>query len=88
MDIIWDEEENAWLQLHCGISFEEVAGLILNREYLDILEHPKIANQYYFIVRIRDYTWVAPFLIDDEDRIVLKTAYPSRKFHKRYGGAE
>jgi hypothetical protein len=88
MDIIWDQEKNTWLQLNRGISFEEIAGLILNREYLDILKHPRIADQYYFIVRIRKYTWVAPFIVDDDDRIVLKTAYPSRKFHKRYGGTE
>ena len=88
MDIVWDQEKNAWLQLHRGISFEEVASLILNRQYLDILKHPQKADQYYFIVRMHDYTWVAPFLVDDEDRIVLKTVYPSRKFHKRYGGTE
>ena len=39
-------------------------------------------------MEINDYTWVIPFLIDDEDRIVLKTAFPSRKFHAKYGGQD
>jgi len=40
----------------------------------------------YFIMDIKEYTWVVPFLIDDKERIVLKTAFPSRKFHNKYGG--
>jgi hypothetical protein len=26
-----------------------------------------------------------PFVIDDDENIVLKTVFPSRKFHKLYG---
>ena len=30
-----------------------------------------------------------PFtIIDEEDNIVIKTAYPSRKFHKKYRGKQ
>ena len=84
MDIIWDEAKNEQLQITRSISFEEISGMILNGEYFDILENPTRENQQYFVLRIREYTWVVPFLIDDEERIVLKTAFPSRKFHKRY----
>ena len=52
---------------------------------IGILENPGRDNQQYFIMDIKDYTWVVPFLIDNEDRIVLITAFPSRKFHKKYG---
>ena len=86
MDIIWDETKNEHLQVTRSISFEEISGMILNGDYIDILENPTRENQQYFILQIRKYTWVVPFIIDDEDRIVLKTAFPSRKFHKRYGG--
>ena len=34
---------------------------------------------------IRDYTWVVPFLIDDSETIIQKTAFPSRKYHRRVG---
>ncbi|MCK5152857.1 MAG: toxin [Spirochaetales bacterium] len=86
MDIIWDEEKNEWLQVNRSISFEEIAGLLLEGSYIDIIENPARQNQYYFILPINNYTWVVPFLIDNKERIVLKTAFPSRKFHKRYGG--
>ena len=86
MDIIWDGTKNEWLIIHRGISFEEIAEIILDKNYIEILENPTRKNQQYFILKIRNYTWVVPFLIDDKERIVLKTAFPSRKFHKKYGG--
>ena len=88
MDIIWDIEKNNWLQVNRSISFEEISGKILDGNYTDILENPTRDNQMYFIININNYTWVVPFLIDDQERIVLKTAFPSRKFHNRYGGRD
>ncbi|MCF8128170.1 MAG: toxin [Deltaproteobacteria bacterium] len=88
MDIIWDKEKNSWLQVNRRISFEEISGKLLNGNYIDILENPTRGNQMYFIMKIYDYTWVVPFLIDEKERIVLKTAFPSQKFHNRYGGRD
>ena len=87
MEIIWDQKKNEWLSLNRAIIFEEIADKILNDEYIDIVENPKRKNQLYFIMEINDYTWIIPFIIDDENRIVLKTAFPSRKFHNKYGGS-
>ncbi len=84
MDILWDEEKNLWLQLNRNISFEEIADKILDNKYIEILENPVRDNQMYFIMEIDNYTWVVPFLIDD-DEIILKTAFPSRKYHRKYG---
>jgi hypothetical protein len=39
-------------------------------------------------VQIAGYTWVVPFVIEEDETIFLKTAYPSRKFHKLYGGLD
>lgn len=86
MDIVWDEEKNTVLKQERGISFEEIAGMILDGDHLEIVENPTRENQQYFILTIRDYTWVVPFLIDDSETIILKTAFPSRKYHRRYGG--
>jgi len=85
MNIIWDSEKNDWLILNRGISFEEISDKILNEDYLEILENPTNKNQQYFVMDIDNYTWVVPFLINEKDQIVLKTAFPSRKFHKKYG---
>lgn len=37
-------------------------------------------------MRMKGYVWVVPFILDPSGDIVLKTAYPSRKMTKRYGG--
>jgi hypothetical protein len=67
------------------VSFEQIAGMLLDEQYLDIVENPKRPEQEYFVMNIQSYTWLVPFVIDTEDRIVLKTAFPSRKYHRRYG---
>ena len=85
MNIIWDQNKNEWLILNRGISFEEISDKILNGDYLEILENPEKKNQLYFIMNIDNYTWVVPCLTDQSDQIILKTAFPSRKFHKKYG---
>ncbi len=40
----------------------------------------------YFVMDMQEYTWIVPFLIDKEDNIVLKTAFQSRKYHRKYMG--
>ena len=85
MDIVWDREKNQWLKLNRGISFEEITDIILKDEIIDILKNPNRVNQKYFVINMNLYTWVVPFLINDNKQIVLKTAFPSRKFHKIYG---
>ena len=84
--IQWNEDKNKWLMRERGISFQEIADTILRGEYIDILENPTRSNQDIFILHIHSYTWVVPFVIDERESIYLITAFPSRKFHKRYGG--
>ena len=86
MNIIWDEGKNKTLKLDRNLSFEIVADLSLYKKYLDFLENPSRKDQMIFIIEYKEYTYVVPFIIDDEDNIVLKTVFPSRKFHKIYGG--
>ena len=78
MEIIWDDAKNDWLKKTRSISFEQIAGMLLDDDYLDIVENPTRDDQLYFVVRIKKYTWIVPFLIDNQERIVLKTAFPSR----------
>jgi uncharacterized DUF497 family protein len=86
MNIVWDRNKNEWLILNRGVSFEQIAELLLNGDYLDIIENPTRINQNYFVMWIEEYTWIVPFLINQDDEIVLKTAFPNRKYHARYGG--
>jgi len=85
MNIIWDQNKNEWLIITRRVSFEKISDKILNGDYLEILENPTRENQQYFIMNIHNYTWVVPFILNEFDQIVLKTAFPSRKFHKKYG---
>jgi uncharacterized DUF497 family protein len=84
--IIWDEGKNNQLQKQRNISFEEATQIILNGDYLDILENPARKEQYIFIIMLNDYIHVVPFVVDNDNNMVLKTIYPSRKFHHIYGG--
>ena len=70
MDIIWDTEKNDCLQVNRSISFEGISGRILEGNYINILENPTRDNQIYFIININNYTWVVPFFIDDQERIL------------------
>ena len=84
--IRWDETKNAWLKRERQMSFERIAEMITNGEYVDIVKHPSRVNQRMFIVRIDGYVWAVPYVVqEDEEPIFLKTAFPSRKFDRRYG---
>ena len=85
MDIFWDEAKNAKLKASRGISFENVAQMILDKQYTAILENPTRPSQMIFVLRIKSYTYVVPFVVDKNNNIVLKTVFTSRKFHRIYG---
>ena len=85
MDILWDEAKNTKLKASRGISFEDVAQMILDKQYTAILENPTRPSQMVFVLKIKSYTYVVPFVVDKNDNIILKTVFPSRKFHRIYG---
>ena len=88
MNILWDQSKNEWLVINRGISFEEISDRLIKGDYIDILENPTRKDQNYFIMEINHYTWVVPFIVDDNGQVILKTAFPSRKLYKKYGKDE
>lgn len=80
----WNNEKNDWLLQERGITFELCVTYIELGHVLDVLvnrsprEHQKV-----FILNIDGYAFRVPFVEDDE-KIFLKTAYPSRKDTKKY----
>ena len=80
----WDSEKNEILKHLRGISFEEIAYLIESGQILGIEENPGRSNQKIYILEIENYAVVVPF-VENDDEIFLKTAFPSRKYAKRYG---
>ena len=86
--IIWDKAKAARLLETREISLAEIADLLLERRYLAILENPSHPEQMLFVLPYKNYTYAVPFVVDEEDNIILRTAFPSRKFHKIYGKAK
>ncbi|RLC22196.1 MAG: toxin [Deltaproteobacteria bacterium] len=82
--VIWDDEKNIKLQVERGISFDEISEIILRKEYLDILDNPSRPSQQIFVIKLNDYIYSVPFIIDKQSNIILKTAFPSRKLNKKY----
>jgi len=84
----WNKEKNQFLKAEREVSFEEVVVHIAAGDLLDIVEHPnpeKYEGQRMFIVKMREYVWLVPF-VETDDEIFLKTIIPSRKATKKYLG--
>lgn len=82
----WSEEKNKLLKETRGIGFEEIALALQEGQSLASIPHPnkkKYHSQRIFIVVIRNYTYAVPY-IKQNQRVLLKTIYPSRKYHKAY----
>ena len=82
--IIYDDKKAQALKLERNIDIDEIVELIIDKKYLDILEHPKRGNQQIFILSYKDYIHVVPFVVDKNNDIVIKTVFPGRNFHKIY----
>lgn len=80
----WDPEKNKTLKRERGISFEEIAFLIEAGCIIGIEENPGRTNQKIYILEIENYAFIVPFVENDKE-IFLKTAFPSRKYTKKYG---
>ena len=80
----WNSEKNELLKQERGISFEEIAYLIESGLVIGIEENPGYPNQKMYVLEIDNYAIIVPFVVND-DEIFLKTAFPSRKYTKKYG---
>jgi len=80
----WNPKKNELLKRERGIAFEEIAYLIESEQIIGIEENPGQPNQKMYILEIDNYAILVPFVENDKE-IFLKTAFPSRKYTKRYG---
>lgn len=84
---IFSPEKNLTLIIERNISFDEVIAAIGNDQVLDIIEHPnqkKYGNQKIFVVYVKGYVYLVPFVINENGDFFLKTIIPSRKAKQKY----
>ena len=84
--ILWNAEKDQQLQIsegRLGIGLSECAIAIEEGCILDDLPHPTRANQRLFILEIRNYAYVVPYVFEGND-VFLKTVFPSRKHAAKY----
>jgi len=82
----WSDDKNEYLKRERGISFEDAVLAILEGRLLTIIQQPnqlQYPGQRIYVVEIQDYAYVIPY-IEDNDKIFLKTMYPSRKYTKLF----
>lgn len=82
----WNTEKNISLKAERGVSFEEVVSALSNGGLLVVLDHPntdQYPNQRMFVVRIRGYAYLVPF-VETKQEVFLKTIIPSRKATRIY----
>jgi uncharacterized DUF497 family protein len=82
----WSTEKNIRLKAERGVSFEEVVSAMSNEGLLVVLDHPntdQYPNQRMFVVRIRGYAYLVPF-VETKQEVFLKTIIPSRKATRIY----
>lgn len=86
----WDSEKNLKLQNERRVSFEQVITAIGRGDLLDVVRNPnrvKYSNQQLFIVKMRGYVYLVPF-VETEEEIFLKTIIPSRKATNKHLSGE
>lgn len=86
MNFDWDPDKNEKIKEERGISFEEIVFFLGEGKLWKIESHSNKENyphQKIFFVPIGDYVYLVPF-VQDEGRIFLKTAFPSRKATKEF----
>ncbi|MBI5470078.1 DUF4258 domain-containing protein [Candidatus Kaiserbacteria bacterium] len=83
----WSEEKDAILREKRGISFEDIERVVHTGGLLADTPHPnrkKYPHQRMLAVRIGAQVYGVPCAQKDEKTYFLKTAYPSRKYARRF----
>lgn len=82
----WNEAKNLQLKARHGIGFDEIYVALEEGDLLDKIPHPnqeRYPNQQILVIKVISYVFLVP-CVEDEEKIFLKTLYPSRKFTKKY----
>lgn len=89
----YSEEKNIVLKETRRVGFEDIIDAIESGRLLENRDHPnqkKYPGQKIFVVQVRRYAYVVPYVTDKRRKVLfLKTLFPSRQMTKKYmGGGE
>jgi len=85
--ISFNVEKNLQLKAERGINFDDVIRAIDKGQLLGIFKYPdysKRPHQEVMHLKIADYIYVVPYVVEEDGGLFLKTVYPSRKLKKMY----
>ena len=84
----WNEEKGRELRERRKVSFEDVATVLHAGDEIDNYDHPnqrKYPQQRIYVVEIRGYLYMVPYVTQDDGTLFLKTIFPSSRAMRRYG---
>lgn len=85
--IAFNSDKNRLLKATRGVNFDDVLVAVRSNGILGDLQHPqsRYQHQRILIVVIDHYVYAVPYVLDTkQQRIFLKTVYPSRQYTKLY----
>lgn len=83
----FSQEKNVKLMAERGVGFEDVIAVLDARGPITVIDHPnkkKYPHQKIYVIEMDNYIYLIPYE-RNEDKIVLKTIFPSRKMTRLYG---
>ena len=87
MKFSYNPDKNAKLILERGIGYEEIIEAIASGNLIKITNHhnqKSYPNQKILHVKCIDIVYLAPYVVEEDGTIFLKTLYPSRKATKAF----
>lgn len=82
----WNMAKNETLIVERGVSFEDIIVVIFEGNVLTSFDHPnqkKYPGQKVYVVELHGYAYVVPY-VEDGEKILLKTIFPSRRYTEIY----
>ena len=83
-EVRWNADKNKALKQSRKITFEQ----LMCSRFIGIEKHLKKPHQQLMLFDFKGYVWVVPY-VEGDGYYFLKTAFPHRKYTKKYlGGRE
>ena len=85
IEFVFDQEKEQKLIRERNISFKEIIKAIASGALIDVINNPssKYMYQKVYVIELRRFIYLVPFVMEN-NKVFLKTIYPSRKAVKKY----